>query len=79
MTLTVRAAAALWPSTRDRRAAFADAFEVASRHYSELGDETVRQPPTRPDSKLSGRVGSVPDTRFVVVRAVARHDPAWAR
>jgi hypothetical protein len=74
-----RAADMLWPRERSQaRAVFAEAFELASSHYRERGDET-RQEPGRPDSKVSGLLVQLPDQRFVVLRAIAKRDSTWAR
>jgi hypothetical protein len=79
MGVMTRAADLLWPYERDAaRAVFSDAFDLASAHFRERGDET-RHDKGRADSKLSGIVIQLPDQRFVVIRAIARHDSAWAR
>jgi hypothetical protein len=74
-----RAAGMLWPRERAQaRAVFTEAFELASRHYRERGDE-VREEQKRPDSRVRGLMVRLPDQRFVVLRAIARRDAAWAR
>ncbi|HEX8557591.1 MAG TPA: hypothetical protein VF668_05790 [Pyrinomonadaceae bacterium] len=74
-----RAADLLWRDERaEARAVFAEAFELASRHYRERGDE-MRREPGRADSRVPGLGVQLPDQRFVVLRAVARRDAAWAR
>jgi hypothetical protein len=74
-----RAAEMLWPRERvQARAVFAEAFELASRHYRERGDE-VRREQGRADSKVPGLAVRLPDQRFAVLSAVARRDGGWAR
>lgn len=74
-----RAADMLWPFERDSaRAVFAAAFDLASAHFRERGDE-IRREKRRADSRLEGLVVQLPDQRFVVLNAIARRDPAWAR
>jgi hypothetical protein len=74
-----RAADLLWPYERETaRAVFSDAFDLASVYFRERGDET-RRDKGRADSKLSGITIQLPDQRFVVIRAIARHDSQWAR
>lgn len=78
--LMVRAAELLWASReQEARAVFAEAFELASAHFREHGDRTIPDPQTRPGREGSGLMIQLPDQRFVVIRAVARHDSAWAR
>ena len=79
IAVMTRAAGMLWPhEQKQARAVFAEAFELASRHFRERGDE-VRQEKGRADSKLPGLTIQLPDQRFVVLRAIARRDSAWAR
>lgn len=75
-----RAANLLWPfDEAQARAVFAEAFEVASSHYSEHGQETIVRKSSRADATRPGLTYAVPDPRVVVIRAVARRDPAWAQ
>jgi hypothetical protein len=79
IAVMTRAAELLWPHERKQsRAVFTEAFELASRYFRERGDE-VRNEPKRADSRVSGLVVQLPDQRFVVLRAIARRDPVWAR
>jgi hypothetical protein len=72
VAVMLRAADLLWPYRQDEaREAFAAAFELAARDFREHGDE-----PKREGLALSV---DVPDQRYVVIRAVARRDPAWAK
>jgi hypothetical protein len=74
-----RAADLLWPREQAQaRAVFAEAFELASSHYRARGDE-IRQEKGRADSRVAGLLVQLPDQRFVVLRAIARRDTAWAR
>lgn len=79
LNVMTRAADVLWPRERSRaRAVFAEAFELASSHYRERGDETRREP-GRADSNVPGLLVQLPDLRFVVLRAIAKRDAGWAR
>lgn len=79
ISVMTRAADLLWADERETaRAVFAEAFDLASAHFREHGDE-VRHEQTRADSKFPGLTYEVPDQRFVVLRAIARRDAAWAR
>jgi hypothetical protein len=79
IAVMARAAGMLWPHERGQaRAVFAEAFELASSHYRARGDE-IRQEKGRADSRVPGLVVQLPDQRFVVLRAIARRDAAWAR
>lgn len=79
ISVMTRAADLLWADERETaRAVFTEAFDLASAHFREHGDE-VRHEQARADSKMSGLTVEVPDQRFVVLRAIARHDAVWAR
>jgi len=71
ITIVLRAADLIWPYQQERaRAAFADAFELATRNFKEKGDEPSRE----------GKVLiSTPDQRYVVISVIAKHDAAWAK
>lgn len=72
ITVLIRAADLLWPYQQKKaRGTFAEAFELAAQNFKQNGDEPMRV----------GRAGLVetPDQRYVVIRAVARRDLAWAR
>lgn len=74
-----RAADLLWPFDEvQARAVFAEAFEVASSHYREHGQEVSVRKSARADATMRGVTYMVPDPRVVVIRAVARRDSAWA-
>jgi len=71
VTVLVRAADLLWPYEKERaRAAFAEAFELAI----EQEKENDRVGPRSIILRLQ-----YPDYRYVVIRAVAKRDPAWAK
>ena len=71
IAVTLRAADLLWPYQQAKaRAAFMEAFDLATADYKEKGEQTGR------DGKLSV---SVPDQRFLVIGAIAKRDSAWAR
>ncbi|HWW76301.1 MAG TPA: hypothetical protein VNZ44_12970 [Pyrinomonadaceae bacterium] len=72
ISLLTSAADLLWPY--DQRAArdlFTEAYELAVKDFREQKDEQVRL--------AKGVFEQRPDQRFVVMTAVARRDPAWAR
>jgi hypothetical protein len=72
IAVMIRAADLLWPyQPENARATFAEAFDLAEKDFKLKGDER----------KKSGRglLVETPDQRYVVVRAVAKRDPAWAR
>lgn len=72
IAVMIRAADLLWPyQPENARATFAEAFDLAAKDFKLKGDEL----------KKSGRalLSETPDQRYVVVRAVAKRDPAWAR
>ena len=79
IAVMTRAAGVLWPHERSQaRAVFTEAFELASRLFRERGDEE-RQEKGRADSKMPGLTIMLPDQRFVVLHAISKRDPAWAR
>jgi hypothetical protein len=66
-----RAAELLWPYEQDKaRAVFTEAFDLAG--------ETEKENERKGSRSLLLRL-QVPDQRFVVIRAVARRDSAWAK
>jgi len=66
-----RAADLIWPfKEKAARQAYAEAFNVATRHFKETGDAPER------DGRL---LISRSDLRYVVISSIARHDSAWAR
>ena len=71
ITTLIRAADLLWPYQEDRaRAALTDAFEMAT----ELEKENDEQGPRTLILRMQ-----YPDQRYVVIRAVAKRDPRWAK
>ena len=67
----IRAADLLWPHQQDKaRAAFTEAFELAT--------ETEKETEQKGPRSLIRRM-QTPDQRYVVIRAVAKRDPAWAK
>ena len=67
-----RAADMLWPYQNDKaRAAFLEAFDLASVDFKEKGDEPRREG--------VGLVSRTPDQRYTVINAIAKRDLAWAR
>ena len=69
IALLIRAADLLWPVDRERaRAAFAEAFEVAT--------ESEQANLAKPVKNLISFMG---DQRYVVIRAVAKRQPEWAK
>ena len=71
ITVLIRAADLLWPHEQKRaRAVFTEAFDLATEHEKENEQKASRV--------LILRI-QVPDQRHIVIRAVARRDPAWAK
>lgn len=71
ITVLIRAADLLWPYERERaRAVFTEAFELATQHFRQRGDETVREKST---------LVQLPDQRFRVLTAIAKRDAEWAK
>ena len=71
ITVLIRAADLLWPYQQNRaRAVFTEAFELAVENEKENADKGPRSVLLRMQ---------VPDQRYVVIRAVAKRDSAWAR
>ena len=71
ITVLIRAADLLWPVQQDKaRAAFTEAFELAT----ETEKENEQKGPRSVISRLQTR-----DQRYVVIRAVAKRDRAWAK
>jgi len=71
IAVMVRAADVLWNAQQSSaRKIFTDAFALAEKVFKEKGDEIKRE----------GRsVTLIPDQRFVVMRAIAKRDGAWAK
>ena len=71
ITVLIRAADLLWPYQQDKaRAVFTEAFELATENEKENEQKAPR-------SLLLTL--QIPDQRYVVIRAVARRDSAWAK
>jgi hypothetical protein len=65
------AADLLWPHEQElARAHFRDSYELAVNAFGERGNWVLNE---------GGLKVEPPDQRFVVMRAIARRDPAWAR
>lgn len=71
ISVMVRAADLIWPyQPAKARAIFTEAFDAATLNFKEKGDQTVRD----------GRMPiNLPDQRYRVIGAIAKHDPEWAR
>src|SRR5205807_8422125 len=71
ITVLLRAADLIWRYQQDKaHDAFSDAFELAKRNFKEKGDELGH------DGKL---LIGMPDQRYAVISAIAKHDSAWAK
>jgi hypothetical protein len=71
ITVLIRAADLLWPYERERaRAVFTEAFDLATQHFRQRGDETVLEKSLHVQ---------LPDQRFRVLTAIARRDADWAK
>lgn len=72
ISVLIRAADLLWPYQQSNaKDAFLEAFDLAAQHYKETGDEPRRL------GKF--HVTEVPDQRYVVISAYAKHDAMAAR
>jgi hypothetical protein len=71
VTVLLRSAGLIWPfEEKKARATYTDAFDVATRHFKEKGDEITG----------TGRMLiRQEDPRYVVIAAIAKHDAAWAK
>jgi hypothetical protein len=70
ITLLIRAADLSWPREQDKaRAAFSEAFEIATRFFKEKGVA---------DTKDGRFIVAGTDYRYTVITAIARRDPDWA-
>jgi hypothetical protein len=79
IAVMTRAADLFWPYEQWKaHDTFADAFDLASEYFRERGDEE-RRTQGRADSPSSVVITELPDQRFVVLSAIARHDLKWAR
>jgi hypothetical protein len=71
IAVMVRAADLMWPYQPTKaRVIFTEAFDAAALDFKEKGDQTVR------DGRLP--IG-LPDQRYLVIGAIAKRDPEWAR
>jgi len=71
IAVMLRAGDLIWPYQQARaRTMFTEAFDLATLDFKEKGDQTVR------DGRLP--VG-LPDQRYIVIGAIAKCDPEWAR
>jgi hypothetical protein len=74
IAVVLRYADLMWPHDRDAaRAAFLEAFELASQNFKETGDQIKRLS----QSQFSA-VTAVPDQRYKVITAYAKRDPQAA-
>ena len=72
IAVLLRAADLLWPYRQDKaRAAFTEAFDLASLNFKEKGD--------KPGRDGVGLIVTTPDQRYIVISAIARRDYPWAR
>ena len=71
ITVLIRAGDLLWPYQQNKaHAVFAEAFELAIDNEKENEQKGPRSVILRMQ---------IPDQRYVVIRAVAKHDSAWAK
>lgn len=72
ISVLIRAADLVWPyDQREARTAFAQAFDLAKENFKEQGDELK--------SLARGVLVETPDQRYLVIRAVGKHDSPWAK
>jgi hypothetical protein len=68
----IRAADLLWPHENAKaRAAFVEAFDLATQDHKEKGDGMRREG--------VGLLSQIPDQRYTVISAIGKRDLAWAR
>lgn len=73
IAVMIRAADLLWPFDQEKaRAVFTDAFEIAQQDENEKRAKAIER------RSLIMAMES-PDQRYVVIRALTKRDPAWAR
>lgn len=71
ITVLIRAADLLWPYQQDKaRSVFSEAFELAAENEKDNQQKGSRSVMLRMQ---------IPDQRYVVIRAVAKRDSAWAK
>jgi hypothetical protein len=72
ITVLISAADLLWNFQQKKsRAAFTEAFDLAVQNFKDKGDEVI------PGGKTM--MISLPDPRYTVIEAIAKHDAAWAK
>ncbi len=72
IAVLIRAADLLWTYEPDKaHSAFAEALELARQNFEEKGD--------RPNREASRLWVDTPDQRYIVITAIAKRDPAWAK
>src|SRR6185369_11019957 len=71
ITVLIRAAELMWPYQQDKaRTVFNEAFDLAV--------ENEKANPQKSSRSIILRM-QIPDQRYLVIRAIARRDPAWAK
>src|SRR5204862_2649882 len=71
ITVLLRAAGLIWRfDEKQARAAYTEAFDLATRNFKEKGDADIKS-----GMMLMGQA----DQRYNVIAAIARNDPAWAK
>jgi hypothetical protein len=72
IAVMTRGADLLWTYREDAaRSIFTETFDLASKYFAQKGDESR--------TEGHGLVTTIPDQRFVVLRAIAKRDPEWSR
>ncbi len=72
IAVVIRAADLLWPYQEERsRAAFVEAFDLATQHFKGKGDD--------PERAGRGLMMATPDQRYTVISAIAKRDFSWAQ
>jgi len=72
ITTLIRVADLLWPHQEEKsRAAFVEAFELATQHFKGKGDD--------PQREGRGLLIQTPDQRYTVISAIAKRDFSWAQ
>ena len=75
IAILLRSGDLLWPYEKDKAlAAYMEAFDLATQNFKELGDQIRRSS----EGQFAARM-MLPDQRYKVITALAKHDPAAAR
>lgn len=72
ITILIRAADLLWNFQQKKaRSAYSEAFDLAVQNFKDKGEELMQGG--------KNMMISLPDPRYTVIEAIAKHDAAWAK